>query len=105
MAHRIDGRKLDTLRTPAGHLLPGEYIVYAFLGVTGVRQYQVMQREAGALDIRVVPGEGFGEVVIAQIRSELDKAIGSAMELRFHVVDEIPASASGKRRVVMCELP
>lgn len=105
LLRRIDGRKLDTLRTPAGHLLPGEYIVYAFLGVTGVRQYQVVQREAGALDIRVVPGEGFGEVVIAQIRSELDKAIGSAMELRFHVVDEIPASASGKRRVVMCELP
>lgn len=105
LLRRIDGRKLDTLRTPAGHLLPGEYIVYAFLGVTGVRQYQVVQREPTALDIRLVPGEGFGEADVAKIRAEITKAIGAAMELRFHLVDEIPPSASGKRRVVLCELP
>ena len=105
LLRRIDGRKLDTLRTPAGHLLPGEYIVYAFLGIASVRQYQVVQREPAALDIRLVPGEGFGDADIAKIRAEIGKAIGAAMEMRFHLVDEIPPSASGKRRVVLCELP
>lgn len=102
---RIDGRKLDTLRTPAGHLLPGEYIVFAFLYVLSVRQYQVVQRELDTLDITLVPGEGFGEATFEQIRREIANAVGSSVAIRFHVVDAIPASASGKFRVAICELP
>ena len=105
MFRRIEGRKLDTLRTPQGHLLPGEYIVYAFLHVLTVRQYQVVQRELGTLDITLVPGEGFGEATLEQIRGEIANAVGSAMAIRFHVVDAIPPSPSGKFRVAVCELP
>lgn len=105
LLERIDGRRLDTLRTSAGHLLPGEYIVYAFLNVMSVRRYQVVQREPDALDVTLVPGEGFGEATFEQIRREMAKAVGDAMTLRFHVVDDIPASASGKFRVAICELP
>jgi len=100
----VDGRKLDTLRTPAGHLLPGEFIVYAFLGVTSIKRYQVVQREIGALDIRIVPDAGFDSSVLEQIRGEIVKATGTSMELRFELVDEIAASASGKFRVAICEL-
>ncbi|MCW5567182.1 MAG: phenylacetate--CoA ligase family protein, partial [Dokdonella sp.] len=104
LLERIDGRRLDTLRTPAGHLLPGEYIVYAFLDVLSVKRYQVVQRESDALDIRLVPGDGFGEATLEQIRRLLENVIGESMKLRFHVVDDIPASASGKYRVAICEL-
>lgn len=104
LLQRVDGRKLDTLRTPAGHLLPGEFIVYAFLGVTSIKRYQVVQREIGALDIRIVPDAGFDSSVLEQIRGEIVKATGTSMELRFELVDEIAASASGKFRVAICEL-
>lgn len=105
LLERIDGRRLDTLRTPAGHLLPGEYIVYAFLNVLSVKRYQVVQRELDVLDVTLVPGDGFGEATLVQIRQQMANAIGDAMALRFHVVDAIPASASGKFRVAICELP
>jgi len=105
LLERIDGRRLDTLRTPSGHLLPGEYIVYAFLCVLSVKRYQVVQREADTLDVTLVPGEGFGEATLEQIRGQMASAVGDAMKLRFHVVDDIPASASGKFRVAICELP
>jgi phenylacetate-CoA ligase len=101
---RVDGRKLDTLRTPEGHLLPGEFIVYAFLHVLAVKQYQVVQRELDVLDITLVPGEGFGEHTLAQIRSEIAKAVGASVSIRFHIVDAIAPSASGKFRVAICEL-
>lgn len=104
LLRRIDGRKLDTLRTPDGHLLPGEFIVYAFLDVLAVKQYQVVQRELDVLDITVVPGDGFGEHVFDQVRSAIAKAVGSSVAIRFHVVDEIEPSASGKFRVAICEL-
>lgn len=105
LLRRIDGRKLDTLRTPAGHLLPGEYIVYAFLHIEGVKRYQVVQRELDVLDITLVPGEGFGEHVLARIRTEIADAVGASIAIRFHLVDEIAASPSGKFRVAICELP
>ncbi len=105
LLERIDGRRLDTLRTPAGHLLPGEYIVYAFLNVLSVKRYQVVQRELDVLDVTLVPGEGFGEATFEQIRTQIANAVGEAMRLRFHVVDSIEASASGKYRVAICELP
>ena len=104
LLRRVDGRKLDTLRTPAGHLLPGEYIVYAFLQVNGVKQYQVVQRELETLDITLVPGEGFGEPVLEQIRAEIAKVVGASVSIRFHIADAIAASPSGKHRVAICEL-
>ncbi|MGB2788789.1 MAG: phenylacetate--CoA ligase family protein, partial [Dokdonella sp.] len=104
LLERIDGRKLDTLRTPAGHLLPGEYIVYAFLHVPSVKRYQVVQRELAALDVSVVPDAGFSAETQALIRSELAKVVGDSVEIRIHPVDDIAASASGKFRVAICEL-
>jgi phenylacetate-CoA ligase len=101
---RIDGRKLDTLRTPAGHLLPGEFIVYAFLGIPSVKHYQVVQHELEAIDVHVVPDAGFDESVADLIRRELGKAVGDSVAIRVHRVERIAASASGKYRVAMCEL-
>lgn len=104
LLRRIDGRKLDTLRTPDGHLLPGEYIVYAFLHVPSVKRYQVVQRELDVLDITLVPDTGFGDPVLERIRSEFAKVIGASVRIRFHIVDDIAPSASGKHRVAICEL-
>ena len=101
---RVDGRKLDTLRTPAGHLLPGEFIVYAFLGIPSIARYQIVQRELHAIDVNIVPDAGFDESVLQIIRRELGKAVGDSVTIRIHVVEKIAASASGKFRVAMCEL-
>lgn len=101
---RVEGRKLDTLLTADGHLLPGEYIVYAFLGVPAMKRYQVVQRELGVLDITIVPDEGFGEPVKEQIRREIAKAVGASMAIRFHMADDIAPSKSGKFRVAIREI-
>ncbi|MGB0134687.1 phenylacetate--CoA ligase family protein [Dokdonella sp.] len=104
LLQRIDGRKLDTLRTTAGHILPGEYIVYAFLGVDRVKHYQVVQRELSVLDAYIVPEPGFGESNRQQLRHELAQVLGDSVSVRFHEVEHIPTSASGKFRVAVCEL-
>lgn len=101
---QVDGRKLDTLRTPDGRLVPGEFIVYAFLSVDRVRHYQVVQRELSALDVYLVPDTGFDESNREQIRHELTKAVGDSVALRLHLVEQIAASASGKFRVAVCEI-
>ena len=50
-----------------GRLLPGEYIVYVFLPVTGVKQSQVVQKALDTLQVRLVPDIGYDPAVHALI--------------------------------------
>ena len=102
---KVDGRKLDALRLSDGRLVPGEYIVYVFLAITGVKQYQVVQRELDALLVRLVADAGYDPAVHAQIRAGVHKLTGDGVRIEFETVDAIALTASGKRRVTVCELP
>jgi phenylacetate-CoA ligase len=101
---RVDGRKLDALRTRDGRFVPGEYVVYAFLGATGIRRYQVVQKQLDAFEILIVPDTGFGAGIIEHVRSELVKVVGDSVALNFRLTDEIPLTPSGKQRVTVSEL-
>lgn len=105
LLERIEGRRLDCVRTPAGGLVPGEFFINAFFGVDGIKRYQVVQRELGALDIMLVRGPDFSERSVEQVRAEVRKAVDESVELRLHFVDDIPMSRSGKFRVSISELP
>jgi phenylacetate-CoA ligase len=101
---RVDGRKLDALRTPDGHIIPGELIVYVFLKATGIRRYQVVQRRLDTLDVTLVRDRDFDPSVLDLVRRELANAVGSSIALEFHFVDEIALTATGKHRVTISEL-
>lgn len=101
----VDGRKLDALRTPDGRIVPGEFIVYAFLGIDGIKRYQVVQRRLDAFDIVLVRDRGFGDHTLAQIREEMARAVGPGIAYNFVYADAIPLTPSGKLRVTISELP
>jgi phenylacetate-CoA ligase len=102
---KVDGRKLDALRLRDGRLLPGEYVVYLFLPITGIRQYQVVQQELDVLRVRLVPDVGYGPSTEDDIREGFRKLCGDEVRIEFETVDAIALTASGKRRVTICELP
>lgn len=102
---KVDGRRLDALRLRDGRLIPGEYIVYVFLPVKGVKQYQVVQREPDALLVRLVPDTDYDPSVHATIVAGIRKVSSPNLGIVFETVDAIALTASGKRRVVVCELP
>ena len=102
---RVDGRKLDAIRTRAGHILPGEFFPHMLKDVRGIRRFQVVQRTLDALDISIVRGAEFDESGLDYARREIAKVIGGdAVEIRFHFVDDIATGANGKFRVTMSEL-
>jgi phenylacetate-CoA ligase len=101
---RVDGRKLDAIRTRSGHVLPGEFFPHMLKDIPGIRRFQVVQRSLGALDISIVRGPGFEESGLDYARREIVKVIGDDAEIRFHFVDEIPTGANGKFRVTLCEI-
>jgi phenylacetate-CoA ligase len=101
---RVDGRVLDTIRTPAGHALPGEFFPHMLKDVPGLARFQLVQRELDRLDLTIVRGDGFDENSLAYIRREVGKVLGDSVQLQCHFTDDIPLTRSGKLRVTVSEL-
>jgi phenylacetate-CoA ligase len=104
MLASVDGRKLDAIRTPAGHVLPGEFFPHMLKDVPGLTRFQLVQRRLDRLDLSIVRGEGFNDGSLDYIRHEVAKVLGDSAELHCHFVDDIPLTRSGKLRVTVSEL-
>ncbi len=105
LLQRVDGRSLDAIRTPAGHVLPGEFFPHMLKDVPGLVRFQVVQRRLDQLDLAIVRDEGFDDASLAYIRHEVAKVLGDSIDLRCRFVDDIPLTPSGKLRVTVSELP
>jgi phenylacetate-CoA ligase len=104
MLASVDGRKLDAIRTPAGHILPGEFFPHMLKDVPGLARFQLVQRRLDRLDLSIVRGRGFDDASLDYIRREVTKVLGDSAELHCHFVDDIPLTRSGKLRVTVSEL-
>jgi phenylacetate-CoA ligase len=101
---RVDGRVLDAIRTPAGHVLPGEFFPHMLKDVAGLQRFQLVQRRLDRLDLSIVRGAGFDDTSMDYIRREIRKVLGESVQLDCHFVDDIPLTRSGKLRVTVSEL-
>lgn len=101
---RIEGRRLDAIRTPDGRVLPGEFFPHMLKDVAGVRRFQVVQDSLERFTLRIVPGPGFGAEQEAYVRREVSKVLGNDASLDLQRVDDIPLTASGKFRVTVSRL-
>ncbi len=105
LLQRVDGRMLDAIRTPAGHILPGEFFPHMLKDVPGLVRFQVVQRRLDQLELALVRGPGFDDSSLDYIRHELAKVVGDSLAIHFRFVEDIPLTPSGKWRVTMSELP
>lgn len=105
LLERVDGRKLDAIRTPTGHVLPGEFFPHMLKDVPGLMRFQVVQRRLDQLDLAIVRGADFDDDALAYIHRETGKVLGNAVRLNVHFVEDIPLTRSGKQRVTVSEIP
>ena len=105
LLRRIEGRKLDAIRSADGRILPGEFFPHMLKDVAGLRRYQVVQRALDHLDLLIVRGDDFDDSALDYIRREVAKVLGDSVEVRCHFVDDIPLTKTGKFRVTVSELP
>lgn len=105
LLERVDGRMLDAIRTPAGHVLPGEFFPHMLKDVPGLVRFQVVQRQLDRLDLSLVRGAEFNEASLAYIRREVARVLGDSIALDVHFVDDIALTPSGKMRVTVSQLP
>lgn len=102
---QVEGRMLDAIRTPDGHILTGMFFPFLLKEVPGVNQYQIVQRQLDRLDLLLVRGQAFNDDSLAMIRHEIHKVLGDSIELNCQFVAEIPLTRSGKTRLTISELP
>ena len=69
--------------------------------IEGIRRFQVVQDDLDTLDISIARGDGFDPTGLDYARREIAKVIGDDVQIRFHLVDDIPTGANGKFRVTM----
>jgi phenylacetate-CoA ligase len=99
---RIDGRLEDFVVTPDGRHVIGMNQVLEY--ARNAKTIQVYQREKNAIELRVVPGNGFGEEDKQALVRELRRRVGPDMAINFRIVDRFVLSPTGKFRAVISEV-
>jgi phenylacetate-CoA ligase len=100
----VDGRKLDTIRTRAGHAVPGAFFPHMFKEVPTVARFQVVQNSLEDLDIVIVKLPEFNDADLTFIQREVTKILGEEIHIKYRFVDDIPLPRSGKQRVTVSHL-
>lgn len=105
MIEKINGRKLDVIKTKNGQMIPGELFPHLFKEFEGLIKFQVKQSHINSLEIYLVANELFSTEDKQAISYEINKYSKQELALNFHMVNDIPLTSSGKYRVTISELP
>jgi len=101
----IVGRTSDNFLLPDGRIIHGEYFTHLFYGRSEVKQFQFVQESLDRFTLRVVPGPGYSDQVVADLERGIREVIGGHASLSIEVPDEIPKTSSGKHRFTISNLP
>lgn len=103
----IEGRSAAMLRARGGVLISPYVVTNAIEEVAGLAQYQVLQKQSGMLEVRVVvESDAARNRVEKEVLSALEGALAGAADLQITFVSKIAApSGSHKVPLVISELP
>ena len=94
----VDGRIEDYVVTPDGRLIGR--LDHIFKQQYQVAEAQILQETRNAIDILVVPREGYNEASLALLLKEARARLGNEIEIRVRQVDHIAREPNGKFRAV-----
>jgi phenylacetate-CoA ligase len=98
---KVVGRQLDTLETPDGRKVPGEFFPHLIKEFPAVRRFQVVQERLELITLKLVVDGGLTLAEREQLLSEVRKCTGSAVQIQLQLVDDIPLTNAGKLKVVV----
>ena len=103
----IEGRSAAMLHTRGGALISPYVVINAIEEVPGLAQYQIVQKQPGMLEVRVVADAGGSRNRVEMgVQNALEAALAGAADLQITFVSKIAApTASHKVPLVISELP
>jgi len=100
LVHRLLGRADDYVVTPDGRSVGPAPLSLAFQSVAGIREAQIRQDDLSSVLISLVVAPDFGPERQEQLERELRERLGDEVMIDYDLVDAIPRTAWGKRRLV-----
>ena len=97
----IEGRSTDIVVTPCGNRLIVHFFTGIFEYAKSISTFQVLQSERDSITVKVVPRGQFDSQEWAGICDEIREKGGGDLKINLELVDEIPLTASNKRRFVI----
>jgi phenylacetate-CoA ligase len=99
--NRIEGRQTDYLVAPDGKLISGTFAAAALWPLPHLLYSQIIQRELGKVEVRIVKGAGYREPentrgVLEALRARLGEGI--EIDLRFCQLEDLERNPVGKIR-------
>ena len=105
----LNGRKCDIIFTRSGKSIPGMAIPKEFLAPFGIEQFQIVQETYQRVVVKLVLGREYPaehlDKLTREIISQYQPIFGEDMDITIELVDQIPLTREGKRRVVTSNLP
>jgi len=97
----VGGRRTDHLVATDGTVMHGLSLIYVLREMDSVARFQVVQDAAGAVEVYVVPADGFDNEDEARIERGARDLLGWDVGVRVRIVQRIATTASGKHRCVI----
>jgi phenylacetate-CoA ligase len=101
---RVFGRAYDFVEIGDGARFHGEFFLYVLEWARDrglpILQAQFVQTGPSEIELRVVPGRGFGAEASELVAAELAARSGHRLRGRTEIVREIPRERSGKLRLI-----
>lgn len=98
---KVVGRQLDTLDTPDGRKIPGEFFPHLIKEFPAVRRFQVIQEKLDVITLKLVVDGGLTLADREHLLTEVRKCTGTQVDIRLQMVDDIPLTKAGKLKVVV----
>lgn len=98
---KIVGRQLDTLGTPDGRKIPGEFFPHLIKDFPAVRRFQVVQEKLEQITLKLVVDGGLTLGEREQLLGAVRKCTGTEVDICLQMVDDIPLTNAGKLKVVV----
>ena len=99
----VEGRKDSFIKTPDGRTFPQMTfwsIMRMFSESDKIINFKVIQEKIDEIKIQIVPGRGFTQETINQLKIDIINVLGEDMHVETELVDEIPRKAGKMRSVV-----
>jgi phenylacetate-CoA ligase len=97
---QVTGRRLDTLVTPDGRKVPGEFFPHLIKEFPDVRRFQVVQQACHNITMTVV-APGFTREQQQRLLDAVRSCTGESVGIDLQLVADIPLTKSGKHKVVV----
>jgi phenylacetate-CoA ligase len=101
----IDGREMDRVRLSNGEYLHGYILLNQILqgDNSWVRQYQLVQEEAGVIEMHIWPLRAPDPAVIAFLKTRMEEKTAGT-EVRIKLVEGMELDANGKFHLCRCSV-